>query len=125
MEKYVEMITQQLEGDVDYLNSPTEMQTDEQYQEALEEVRVLDEIVRANKELDNKHEEEMHKINTMQEVEVQKTKSEARSAIAGHIGNVFKFLGAAAIASVALFKDDEHVFSKQLMTIGEKLSRLL
>jgi hypothetical protein len=114
MEKYVEQMTQHLEGNMDYLSDPNTVQTDEQYDRCLDEIKDMDEIVRANKELDNKHDEEVRKI-----------RSEMVTGIVGHIGGVLKFAGAAGLACLALFKDEDSVFSKQLSNLGNALSKLL
>lgn len=114
MEKYVEQITSHIEGTMNYLDDPSTIQTDEQYDRALEEVKDMDAIVRSHKELDNKHEEELKRI-----------KSQTVSNIAGHIGGVLKFVGAAGLACLALFKDEDSVFSKQLSNLGNALSKLL
>ena len=114
MEQYVEKMTQHLEGTMDYLDDPNTIQTDEQYDKAIEELKDMDEIVRSHKELDNKHEEELRRI-----------KSQTVSNIVGHIGGVLKFAGAASLACLALFKDEDSVFSKQLSNLGNTLSKLL
>lgn len=114
MEQYVEKIQEHLSGTMDYLDDPSKIQTDEQYDRALDELKDMDEIVRANKELDNKHDEEVRKI-----------RSEMVTGIVGHIGGVLKFAGAAGLACLALFKDEDSVFSKQLSNLGNALSKLL
>ena len=113
MEKYVEMIKEQIEGDLDYLSNPSGTQTDDQYEETLKEVKTLDKIVREHKKIEAEHEEEMSKI-----------KSECRTTIMSGVGETVKVLGLGLLGCLALFKDEDSVFSKQLLMIGERLTRL-
>lgn len=114
MEKYVEQITEHLVGTVNYLDDPNTVQTDEQYDRALDEVKDLDEIVRSNKELDNKHDEEIKRI-----------RSQMWSNITGHIGGTITKVVAIGMCGLALFQDKDSVFSKQLSNLGNAISKLL
>lgn len=114
MDKYVEKITEHLDGDMDYLDQLDTIQTDEEHEMIMKEIREMDQIVRENKELDNRHDEA-----------VQRIKAERNQAIVGHIAGSLKVIVAIGLGSLALVRDEEHVFSKQLSNIGNMLAKFL